>query len=318
MEVIPTMKLILGTMTFGDQVEQSTAETLLQTFTDAGHDEIDTARTYGDGCTEEMLGRMLPPAARSKLYMASKVNPWADGGLQPAGIKRQMAEMLQLLGSESVDLLYLHSPDLETPVAQTLETCFELFQQGKFKHFGLSNYASWQVAEVVEICRRNGWMEPTVYQGVYNALTRGVEPELFPCLHNYGIRFYAYNPLAGGLLTGKHPSLDDLPDNGRFSVRNGYLERYWKKDYFDLLRELQCACDESRLKPVEVAMSWLVNHSRLEAKRGDGIILGASSVDHLVQNMAACEHAPLDSSILEILDNGWEIIKPNCFRYFRP
>jgi len=221
------MKLILGTMTFGDQVEQATAESLLQTFTDAGHDELDTAHD----------------------------------GLQAVEVKRQMAEILQRLGSDSVDLLYLHSPDLDTPVEQTLEACFELFQQGRFRHFGLSNYASWQVAEVVETCRRNGWMEPTVYQGMYNALTRDVERELFPCLRNYGIHFYAYNPLAGGLLTGKHLSLDDLPDSGRFNVRNGYLERYWKKEYFDVLRELQDACAESGLKPVAVAMSWLINHS---------------------------------------------------------
>ena len=312
------MKIILGTMTFGDQVEQAAAQTLLQTFTDAGHNELDTAHIYCDGRTEEMLGRMLPPATRSELYLASKVNPWNDGGLQAAEVKRQMAETLQRLGSDSVDLLYLHSPDLETPVAQTLEACFELFEQGKFRHFGLSNYASWQVAEVVETCRRNGWMEPAVYQGMYNALTRDVERELFPCLHNYGMSFYAYNPLAGGLLTGKHLSLDDVPDSGRFQVERGYLDRYWKKEYFDVLRELQDACVESGLKPVAVAMSWLTNHSRLDAQRGDGIILGASSIDHLQQNLAACEQAPLDASILEILDRGWEIIKPNCFRYFRP
>ena len=312
------MKLILGTMTFGDQVEQADAETLLQAFTDAGHNELDTAHTYCDGRTEEMLGRMLPPAARSGLYLASKVNPWHDDGLQAAEVKRQMAETLQRLGSDSVDLLYLHSPDLETPVEQTLEACFELFQQGRFRHFGLSNYAAWQVAEVVEICRRHDWMEPTVYQGMYNALTRDVERELFPCLHNYGIRFYAYNPLAGGLLTGKHLALENLPDSGRFRVERGYVDRYWKKEYFDVLRELQDACTESGLKPVAVAMSWLINHSRLDAKRGDGIILGASSLDHLRQNMAACEQAPLDASILDILDRGWEIIKPDCFRYFRP
>jgi aflatoxin B1 aldehyde reductase len=161
-------------------------------------------------------------------------------------------------------------------------------------------------------------MQPVVYQGMYNALTRDVEKELFPCLRNYGISFYAYNPLAGGLLTGKHQSADDIPDSGRFSVERGYLDRYWKQEYFNVLQELQVACVDSGLKAVEVAMSWLVNHSLLDADRGDGIILGASSVDHLVQNMAACEQAPLSPEILDILDRGWEIIKPDCFKYFRP
>ena len=313
------MKIILGTMTFGDQVEQADAETLLQAFTGSGHEELDTAHTYCDGRTEEMLGRMLPAQKRAGLYLASKVNPWHEGGLQPSSVRKQMSESLQRLGSDSVDLLYLHSPDLETPVEQTLETCFELYEQGCFRHFGLSNYASWQVAEVVELCRKNGWMVPEVYQGMYNALTRDVERELFPCLRNYDIRFYAYNPLAGGLLTGKHLSMEDIPVNGRFKVERGYLDRYWKKEYFDVLQELREACSRAGLKPVEVAMSWLTHHSLMDSGHGDGIILGASSLDHLQQNLAACaQAAPLDESILEILDRGWEIIKPDCFRYFRP
>jgi aflatoxin B1 aldehyde reductase len=311
------MKQILGTMTFGDQVEEDSAQALIQQFTAAGNHELDTANVYCEGRTEEMLGRLLSPSARDQLYIASKVHPWNDNGLQPAQVKKQMAETLLRLGTDHIDLLYLHKPDLNTPITQTLECCFELFQQGKFKHFGLSNFASWQVAEVVEICRHNGWMQPTVYQGMYNALTRDVERELFPCLRNYGISFYAYNPLAGGMLTGKHLDMENIPENGRFNVERGYLDRYWKEDYFGVLQELQTACREFDLKPVEVALSWLVNHSLLNDELGDGVILGASKLEHLAQNMKACDHAALDQSILDILDRGWEIIKPNCFRYFR-
>jgi aflatoxin B1 aldehyde reductase len=312
------MKQILGTMTFGDQVDQDTAQSMLDVFLASGKHELDTAYQYCDGHTEEMLGVLLPPTKRKGLYIASKVNPWNDEGLQPEGIRKQFAEILQRLGRDNIDLLYLHSPDLETPVVETLECCFELYQQGKFRDFGLSNYSSWQVAEVVEICRRNGWMEPTVYQGMYNALTRDVERELFPCLRNYGISFNAYNPLAGGLLTGKYRSLDDSPDSGRFSDKKNYKGRYWKQDYFEVLQKLGEACKEHGLTPTQAAMSWLVNHSLLDSEQGDGIILGVSKIEHLKANMAACKHAPLDQAILDILDQGWEIIKPNCFRYFRP
>lgn len=312
------MKQILGTMTFGDQVDQDSAQDLIEQFSAAGNRELDTAHIYCEGKTEEMLGKLFPLLSGSDFYLASKVNPWNDEGLQPQRVKRQFDEILSRLGRDHIDLLYLHSPDLETPVAQTLEACFELYQQGKFKDFGLSNYAAWQVAEVVETCRRHGWMQPRVYQGMYNALTRDVERELFPCLRNYGISFYAYNPLAGGMLTGKHLSHDALPDSGRFSTEPGYLERYWREDYFDVLRDLANACRELGLKPVDVALGWLVNHSLLDAERGDGIILGASKADHLAQNMVACGHAPLDQKILDILDRGWEVIKPNCFKYFRP
>ena len=312
------MKQILGTMTFGDQVNQDTAQSMLDVFLASGKHELDTAYEYCDGRTEEMLGVLLPPTKRKGVYIASKVNPWNDEGLQPEGIRKQFAEILQRLGRDNIDLLYLHSPDLETPVVETLECCFELYQQGKFRDFGLSNYSSWQVAEVVEICRRNGWMEPTVYQGMYNALTRDVERELFPCLRNYGISFNAYNPLAGGLLTGKYGSLDDSPDSGRFSDKKTYKGRYWKQDYFEVLQKLGVACKEHGLTPTQAAMSWLVNHSLLDSEQGDGIILGVSKIEHLKANMAACKHAPLDQAILDILDQGWEIIKPNCFRYFRP
>ena len=312
------MKLILGTMTFSEQVNKDAVQTMLDLFTKSGNTELDTAYQYCEGRTEELLGEILPPAKRQNLFLASKVNPWNDQGLQPRQIKMQLAEILRRLNTDYLDLLYLHSPDLKTPVEQTLECCFEMYQQRKFKSFGLSNFASWQVAEVVEICRKNGWMQPTVYQGMYNALTRDVERELFPCLRNYGISFYAYNPLAGGLLSGKYQSIDEIPESGRFQSRRGYQPRYWKQDYFNVLQKLSTAYRELDLKPVDAAMSWLVNHSKLEAELGDGIILGVSKIEHLVENMNACDHAPLDQSILDILDEGWEVIKPDCFRYFRP
>ena len=312
------MKQILGTMTFGDQVDQDTARSMLDLFLTSDQHELDTAYQYCDGRTEEMLGVLLPPEKRKGFYIASKVNPWDGEGLQPEEIRKQLEEILRRLGRDNIDLLYLHSPDLETPVVRTLECCFELYQQGKFRDFGLSNYSSWQVAEVVEICRREGWMMPTVYQGMYNALTRDVERELFPCLRNYGISFNAYNPLAGGLLTGKYQSLDDIPDSGRFSEKTNYRGRYWKEDYFEVLKKLGGACKDRDLTPTQAAMSWLVNHSLLDSGQGDGIILGVTKVEHLKANMTASKSEPLDQAILDILDQGWEIIKPNCFKYFRP
>jgi len=112
------MKKILGTMTFGEQVDQNNAQLMLERFIAAGNMEIDTAYTYCDGKTEQLLGELLPAAKRKELYLASKVNPWNDQGLQPAQVKKQLAEILEPLGSEHIDLLYLHSPDLDTPVEQ--------------------------------------------------------------------------------------------------------------------------------------------------------------------------------------------------------
>ena len=312
------MKKILGTMTFGGQVDHDSAQELIDEFLARGNRELDTAYQYCEGSTERMLGALLPADKRKELYLASKVNPWNEEGLRPQQVKKQLEETLLRLGSDSVDLLYLHSPDLDTPIAQTLAACFDLYQAGKFRDFGLSNYASWQVAEVVELCRSNGWMQPTVYQGMYNALTRDVERELIPCLRNYGMSFYAYNPLAGGLLTGKYQSFGKLPEIGRFADRNHYRDRYWKQECFDVLQKLDEACQRHEITPTEAAMRWLVNHSLLDSELGDGIILGVSKKEHLTANLTACKSVPLDKAIIDIFERGWETIKPNCFKYFRP
>ena len=312
------MKAILGSMTFGEQADRDTAASMLDAYFATGQREVDTAHAYVDGKTETLLGELLDSEQKTATQLATKVNPWNDEGLQPAQVKQQFHESLERLQTDNVDLLYLHAPDLDTPIADTLQACNELYEQGRFKRFGLSNYASWQVAEIAELCRHHGWMQPTVYQGLYNALTRGVEPELFPCLRNYGISFYAYNPLAGGLLSGKYASFDAFPDDGRFHVRDGYRERYWKQDYFSVLTDFSDACSASGVTPVQAALGWLAHHSSLDEAMGDGVILGASRLEQLNQNLPALEGPPLDDAIVEILDRGWEVTRPDSFRYFRP
>ncbi|XP_026581220.1 aflatoxin B1 aldehyde reductase member 2-like [Pseudonaja textilis] len=156
---------------------------------------------------------------KSKVKIATKANPWDGKTLKAQSVRSQLEESLQRLRLPSVDLFYLHAPDHETPVEETLRACNELHKEGKFKALGLSNYASWEVAEICTLCKAHQWLLPTVYQGMYNATTRQVEKELFPCLRHFGMSFYAYNPLAGGLLTGKYKYEDkDLsqPPTGRF------------------------------------------------------------------------------------------------------
>ena len=312
------MKLILGTMTFGGQVDAQAAREMINEFRAAGNNHIDTAHVYCDGKTETLLGKILAPEDRADRYLATKVNPWNDGGLRPQSVDRQFRQSLQRLESDRVDLLYLHSPDLDTPVRDTLEACWRLFEGGTFTDFGVSNYAAWQVAEIVHQCELNGWMRPSVYQGMYNALTRDVERELFPCLRNYGISFYAYNPLAGGLLTGKYKSGVNKPETGRFAQHEAYRGRYWKDNYFAAMEDLHRTCTELDIAPTAAALRWLVHHSSLTADAGDGIVLGASRVSQLQENMIACTQGPLPDPLLQVLDRGWDATRPDCMKYFRP
>uniref|UniRef100_A0A8B9EYE8 Aldo-keto reductase family 7 like (gene/pseudogene) n=1 Tax=Anser cygnoides TaxID=8845 RepID=A0A8B9EYE8_ANSCY len=157
----------------------------------------------------------FPKGLRSSLLVpsppvevATKANPWDGKTLKPESVRSQLDESLRRLKRTSVELFYLHAPDHGTPVEETLRACNELHKEGKFKELGLSNYAAWEVAEICTICKYNNWLMPTVYQGMYNATTRQVETELFPCLRHYGLRFYAYNPLAG---TGRSTILKELP-----------------------------------------------------------------------------------------------------------
>ena len=317
------MKIVLGTMTFSDQVNATDTAKMLDLFAEhngaeQGGVELDTAYMYNDGKTEVLLGDLLGSNQDTRFEIATKANPWSDGNLKPDTVRNQFNTSLNRMQVESIDMLYLHSPDLETPIEDTLSACAELFEQGKFKRFALSNFAAWQVAEVVEVCRKNAWMVPTVYQGMYNALTRDVERELFPCLRNYGMSFYVYNPLAGGMLTGKHKALTEEPQDGRFHKFDGYKSRYWKSEYFDVLDKYIAVCDHHQISPTEAALNWLVNHSCLSDEAGDAIILGASKLDHLSENISAMGKGDLPEDIIDVLDQGWEKTRPNVKKYFRP
>ncbi|MBX2825151.1 MAG: aldo/keto reductase [Gammaproteobacteria bacterium] len=318
------MKTILGTMTFSDQVDREGSIKMIQAFLQEGYNELDTAYVYNKGKTEELLGDIGNEGFLDGTLLAGKINP-AGGGLTPSAVDHQVTTSLQRVGRDKFDLLYLHSPDLDTPIETTLSAVHKHYEAGRFTHFGLSNYAAWQVAEIAELCQRNGWMQPSVYQGMYNALTRDVESELFPCLTNYGMGFYVYNPLAGGMLSGKHQSFEAAPPDGRFNANASYVDRYWKQSYFDVINRWANLCREHSIKPATAALRWLRHHSKLastDAEQGGqqqhAILLGASSQSHLEQNLQACKEDALPQAIVDALDEGWETVRPSCIKYWRP
>lgn len=317
------MKPILGTMTFSDQVDQATAGSILESFVAAGHVEVDTAYVYASGETELLLGRLQETGALDQCLVAGKVNPLVKDGLQPSAVDHQLLTSLERTRLSEFDLYYLHQPDLETPIEVTLRAVYKHYQDGKFKRLGLSNYAAWQVAEIAHICAQNGWMIPLVYQGMYNAITRDVERELFPCLCNYNISFYVYNPLAGGLLSGKHVNADQFPAEGRFSKNEQYQDRYWKPELLDVVQQYAQVCGQHDIAPAAAALRWLVHHSALatqytNSEQQHGVIIGASKMQHFQDNLAALNAGPLPDEIVASLDQGWERGRASCIKYFRP
>ena len=307
--------LVLGTMTFGESVFGADVETMIRSFLDAGYSELDTAYVYNEGECERLLGTVLPELDRP-YRIATKVNPRITGKLDGAAAYMQLNESLARMRRDSVDTVFLHFPDPATPVTDVLSAMADMHEQGKFSELGLSNFPAWMVADVWHICDRHGWVKPTVYEGIYNPLTRNAETELNACLNAFGMRFYAYNPLAGGLLTGRYAAFEEEPSDGRFTHRPNYQKRYWKKSFFDAFEVIRTAAEADGITATEATYRWLKYHSMLNGERGDAVLIGASKLGHLLQNLAAFRKEPLSDGLREAFEKAWSISKADAPAYF--
>ena len=310
-----SVNLILGTMTFGESVFSPNVEEFVNAFLNAGYDELDTAYVYNEGNCERLLGEVLPELKRD-YKIATKVNPRITGKLDADAAYKQVNESLRRMKVDCVNTVFLHFPDPATPVESVLGAMADLHGQGKFKELGLSNFPAWMVSDVWHICDRNGWVKPTVFEGIYNPLTRKAETELDACLNNFGMRFYAYNPMCGGLLTGRYGSYTDAPTDGRFTHRPNYQGRYWKKSFFEAVDLIKKAGENYGISTIEATYRWLSYHSMLNGDRGDAIIIGASKLNHLIQNMNAVKSGPLPDEMVKAFDTAWEITKGDSPEYF--
>lgn len=308
--------LILGTMTFGESVFQPDVEQFVNIFLESGYTELDTAYVYNGGQCEKLLGEVLKKVDRCKVKVSTKVNPRITGRLDGEAAYRQLNESLIRLGVDYVDTYYLHFPDPYTPINSVLEACADLYRQGKFKELGLSNFPAWLVADVWHRCDKEGYIKPTVFEGIYNPLTRKAEIELDACLNQFGMRFYAYNPMAGGLLTGRYEKFEVAPTDGRFTHRLNYQGRYWKKSYFDAVAVIKESANRHGMTTVEATYRWLAYHSMLDGNRGDAIIIGASKLHHLKQNMESVHAGTLPEELVKAFDKAWEISKADSPEYF--
>ena len=321
-------RVILGTMEMGRRMNLEESTEFLRKFHEYGHNQLDSAYMYASeggggstgGLTEKYLGQM------EHVYgcnVATKANPGGGKTLSPESVRHQLETSLRNLNAECADIFYLHWPCMDVDIEDTLKEVNSLYEEGKFKRFGLSNFVSWQITEVQQICKHHGYVEPSVYQGMYNCLTRMVETELMPCLRRYNMSFYSYNPLAGGILTGKHRR-DDQPEKktelGRFTATSwgaSYRERFWREKYFDALDIIQDACKTEDIAVNSAALRWLAHHSAMSDDDNDGIVVGSSNILNLVSNMDALHEGPLPESIVNAIEHGHSLTKGHGPNYFR-
>ncbi|KAJ7046581.1 Aldo/keto reductase [Mycena alexandri] len=320
------LNIVMGAMTFGAPGKEGArvhalkdVEAILDVFLKHGHKEIDSARTYCGGTSEEYLGQIN--WQDKGLLIETKLSPRFDITHSPEDLRKHLTASLKALNAKTLEMWYLHAPDRSVPYEVTLKAVNDLHQEGYFKRFGISNFMSWEVAEIVGICKANGYIQPTVYQGIYNAIHRAVEPELLPCLRKFGISFYEFNPLAGGFFTDRYASLTDKPEPGsRFDPERkqgqSYRNRYWNEPYFNALAAVRPVVEKNNLTMAEVALRWISHHSLLSREYRDAIIIGASSLDHIEQNLIDLEKGPLPDEVLTALDEAWLSVKPFATKYY--
>jgi len=349
---LPSTASVLGTMTFGDhaQVKEQEATAVLEAFVaDRTRAElgpnaralVDTARIYQWGGTEEVLGRILAkrPDLAAKIDVHSKANTLISR-LNEDGLRSQLAASLKALGRESLEVFYMHSPDVETPLLETLKACKKLKDEGLLKELGLSAYPGWAVVHAHYLCEVHGLqsVKPTVYQGVYNALNRNLDAELLPALRTMGMRCVVYNPLAAGVLADRYKSADELnrATQGRFSTEfdivpadkgegnplrgvahKMYRARYGNERLFDGVAVVREAVAKAAVPMADASLRWALHHSELRPDLGDGVIFGVSSVKQAAQNIAACSAAALPGDVVAAYEAAGQLAAGSAEAYFR-
>lgn len=300
-------RLCFGTMTLGKPLDQSGTNEIIQRCLDAGINFFDTANMYNAGVAETQLGTALKNR-RDKVILASKVffkmgDAPDQQGLSRKAILRAIDESLARLQTEYLDLYYLHAPDHTVSIEETLEAMESLVKAGKVRYPACSNYAGWEVVQMLWLCKDRAWPAPYVSQPMYNLLARGIEQEYLPMCKEFGVSTVVYNPLAGGLLTGKHRQDTFIPGT-RFDNNKLYQDRYWHTQYFNAVERLRQIARDAGRSLISLALNWLLHHTM-----SDVVILGASSMAQLNENLAATEEGPLTDDVLKACDQIWRDLR---------
>jgi len=262
--------LCLGTMMFGGETDEATSARIVENARDAGINFIDTADVYNRGASEEVVGRAVA-ANRNHWVLATKLANPAGPGPNDRGLSRRHVLMgaeasLRRLGTEVIDILYLHKEDHGTPLAETVNALADLIRAGKIRHFGVSNYRAWRVAEICRLCDAIGIDRPVVSQPYYNALNRMPEVEHLPACGHLGLGVVPYSPLARGVLTGKYGTQEAPPADtraGRADKR--ILETEWRPESLAIAQRLKAHAEERGITAGQFAVAWVLNNRLVTA-----------------------------------------------------
>ncbi|KAF5863269.1 hypothetical protein ETB97_010391 [Aspergillus alliaceus] len=274
--------------------------------------DLDTARQYpvgSPGTAEALLGDLR---VATWANVSTKVHSWEPGSHRAERIAKSVADSLAALKTDKVNIMYLHSPDRSTPLEETCRAMDAEYREGRFARFGLSNYRADEVAEILMICEKHGFVKPTVYQGRYNAIIRSGETHLFPLLRRHGISFYAYSPAAVGLFTGRaSQDLSQLAGSrwdGNTAPGKLYQKAYFKPSVLSAAQNVAKAAEAVGLSGHELALRWTIYHSALSQEYGDAVLVGASSLAQLTENLDAVDAGPLSEELARLVSDVGELV----------
>ncbi|MGG1597409.1 aldo/keto reductase [Paenibacillus naphthalenovorans] len=308
--------LCVGTMTFGNQADKQTSFEILDKAFDAGVNFIDTADVYPigrqsvdiAGTTESIIGEWLG-SKRDKVVLATKCFGAMGSGPNDQGLSRKhimtaVEESLRRLKTDYLDLYQAHQLDPITPMDETLRAFDDLVTQGKVRYIGVSNWRAWQVSKANGIANRRDYARIVSVQPRYNLLFRMIEDDLVPMAIDEGIGIICYNPLAGGLLTGRYNKNSPIAEGTRFGLANNagklYQQRYWQEANFNAVERYQAWCQDLGYDPVTTAVHWVTQQPGITSA-----IIGASRPEHLEASLRAAETADLTKEDLAWLDELW-------------
>ena len=259
--------LCLGAMMFGGPTDEATSLRIVASAREAGVNFIDTADAYGAGQSEEIVGRAVRPD-RDRWVIATKVG-YPAGAPFPTGadlsrkyVMHAVDASLRRLGTDYIDLYYLHHDDAGTPLEETVRALADLVRQGKIRYIGLSNFQAWRVAEVVRLCDAAGIDRPAAVEPLYNAMNRQVEAELLPACRHFGIGVVPYSPLARGILSGKYASVDKLPEGSRAARQDKrMLQTELRPESIALAQRIKAHAEARGSTASHYAIKWVLNNA---------------------------------------------------------
>jgi len=294
---LQTSELQFGTWRFGRVTEagnveigEERAHELLDAYAEAGGRYIDTADVYGGGDCERWIGDWLDGRDRERYTIASKIY-WQireddpnSGGTNRKTLRNRLEALLDRLGTDYVDVLYIHRWDDETPARSTMKTLNRFVEEGRVHHLGASTLRpnAWKVARANEIAENEGWEPFTVLQPRYNLVDREIEGEYLEFARQRDVAVCPWSPLGQGFLTGKYDRDEDLPEESKAAESSRFQEAYLTEENFDLHDELDAVADEVDASPAQVALAWLSHRDGVTAP-----IVGARTVDQLEENLAS-------------------------------